>query len=202
MIGMSFARAASREIEKEIKSHAGRMRKVGTRTVNKTAAQAKTFASRDMRQTMNLKASRVNQVISVRRSKQGQQISSLRVRRRGVPAVYYQGWRAEKTVRGRRTRTTQRSTSLLKRGGGKGGVTVKFSKDKSPVHFPSGFVAVLPNGHLGLFVRKGQNSLPIKEIMGPNVQAVFTDNMSIYVRHGQAIMMRIYNREIDYEFRR
>lgn len=208
---LQLNRIASRALEKEIKTHAGRMRKAATRAVNKTAAQSKTFASRDIRQTLNLPAKRVGNVIGIRRASKGKLTSRLQVRKRGVPAVHYRGWKAVKTFRGRRTSTGAKKTKLLKRGGGGGGVTVKFRNDKGPARFPSGFAAVMPSGHFGLFVRKGkkrkmkrgryagQVRQPIVEIFGPSVQNLFSERLPRYVRNGEGRLQRIYESEVAFE---
>jgi hypothetical protein len=81
------------------------------------------------------------------------------------------------------------------------GVSVKVWKDKSAVRFKHAFFAVMPNGYVGLFERRGRRRLPIDELMGPYLSSIYekTPGLAYEVETTSAErLLRELQHEVDY----
>jgi Prophage minor tail protein Z (GPZ) len=128
------------------------------RALNKTADQVKVAASREVRSAgYNLKASTIKQALKVRHASQGNLTATVVATGRPIPLIQYA---ARQTAKG---------------------VTVSVKKGRKLV--AGAFIATMPGGHRGVFVREpgghhkkvrrgaktGWHQLPIRELFGPSV---------------------------------
>jgi hypothetical protein len=124
------------------------------RALNKTADQAKTRASREIRKAgYNLKAADVKAAINVKRASAGNLTASVVAKGRPIPLIKFEA----------------RATGQ--------GVSVRVQKGRKLI--AHAFIATMPNGHRGVFERvnkthvkyKGQwrKDLPIKQLFGPGI---------------------------------
>jgi len=189
MIGASSVRKATRQLEKEIKSHALKLEKAGVRALNKTATSVRQASSVEVRQTLNIKASFVKRLLVIRKARRGQMRSSIESSYEKVPVIQFGGVRQTKK-----------------------GVSVRMRKDKPRKTFSGAFIAKMPNGHTGVFRRslsagkrsKGRPStsspnLKITEIHGPTVQGIFADKTDKILLIGNPILEKNINRELEFE---
>lgn len=118
--------------------------KVITRTMNKTADQARTAATKKIREEYNIKASRVHEGIST--TKATWQRPEVIIRARGrTPGL--QHYDARQTTRK--------------------GVTVKVKGVRKTIK--GGF---MPKAIIGIYKRKGKERLPIKRLFGPSLPSM------------------------------
>ena len=139
--------------------------KAGVRALNKVAAQAKTAASREIRAAgYNMKAARIKDRITVRPATAGNPVAIVRCSGRPIPLVEF----------------SARET--------KAGVTVSVKNGRKAIK--GAFIATMPSGHRGVFVRVGKahkkmmvrgkaawHGLPIKELYGPAIPDAFGNDV-------------------------
>jgi hypothetical protein len=127
------------------------------RALNKIAAQAKTAASREIRAAgYKLKVSEIKKGLSITRASSGQLVAKVIASGRPVPLIHY-GARQVGS-----------------------GVSVDVLHGRKIIS--GAFIATMPSGHKGVFVRVGKthkkvskngrslwSGLPIKELFGPTV---------------------------------
>ena len=135
--------------------------KATVRALNKVAAQAKVQAAREIRDAgYNVKISAIKNTISIARANKDLLVATVKSTGRPIPLINY-GARQTKQ-----------------------GVSVQVKHARKTI--PHSFIAVMPGGHKGVFVRVGaghkrvtnngrliQSGLPIKELYGPSVPAAF-----------------------------
>jgi hypothetical protein len=127
------------------------------RALNKTATQVRTRASREIRAAgYNLKAADVKKALTIKRASSGELVASVIAKGRPIPLIKYG---ARQTARG---------------------VSVQVMKGRKVI--AHAFIATMPNGHTGVYVRTGAghtkvvrngkaswHGLPIEELFGPSV---------------------------------
>ncbi|WP_233872455.1 phage tail protein [Paraburkholderia adhaesiva] len=128
------------------------------RAVNKTATQARTSASRDVRkQGYNLRASTIRKALALRRANPAKPAATLRATGRPVPLIDY-GARQTKN-----------------------GVSVRVKNGRTVLRHA--FIATMESGHKGVFERVSKTAhrrvskngktywsgLPIRELFGPSI---------------------------------
>jgi hypothetical protein len=119
--------------------------KVGQRAVNRAATAAQTELSRQVRQTVNLRASVVKDAVSVRRASGSTASAQLTVKYKRV------------ALRAYGPRQTQK------------GISVRVFKEGPLVTIKSGFIVESLNKQA--FIRVGNQRLPIKLLTGPSVRS-------------------------------
>lgn len=72
-----------------------------------------------------------------------------------------------------RLRITGKAIPLIKLPSKQTPAGVVVMTGKGSLHFPSGFIATMPSGHRGVYMRKRRQRLPIKEMYGPSLQREF-----------------------------
>lgn len=134
------------------------------RALNKTAAQARTGAVRAVRASgYNIKASAIRRSFRIERATPSRLAVTLRATGAPVPLINYGAVQTKKGVN----------------------VRVKNGSDT----FRHAFIATMPNGHKGVFERKGtehkrvtkggrsyESGLPIRELYGPSIPDALTND--------------------------
>ena len=179
-MGFSLSLPASL-LSKEIDEVAKKTKRAGVRALNKTATQGRNIAQRETRKVINVKAARIKQVYRIIRARNNQSvpIARIEVRYKRFPLIFFNGVRQTKK-----------------------GVTVKMRKDRGRKLFKSAFITTVKSGHKGVFWRKGKKRLPIKELIGPNPQAIFVEKLNAIEKQSIEKLSVIYNRELDFIFGR
>lgn len=86
------------------------MRRAFTQAVNRAAQKARTFASRRIRENLNLKAKRVNRDLRVQKAGRGRTTAWIRISRRAVGLVNFGAKQTRKGVTFKKERGGQRQT--------------------------------------------------------------------------------------------
>lgn len=148
--------------------------------INRTADSTRTEASRLIREEYNIKSARLNQYLKVEAKASGTKLSATIIGRgRGLALSYFDAKQAgvmAKTLRigsnkikslvnKKGNRYGGAVTALVKLAGGRKNVTGKY--DNKP------FLAQTKSGHIGVWVRKGKETKPIEQLIGPGVGGLF-----------------------------
>jgi len=146
-----------RGITADLTRYVGEQQKAVVRALNKTAEQARTAASQEVRSAgYNIKASAVKKSFTIKRAVKGNLVVVLKATGRPIALINY----------GAR--------------GTKAGVSVQVKAGRTVLRHA--FMATMPNGHRGVFERVGKThkvvqrngkkvrtGLPIKELFGPSI---------------------------------
>jgi len=83
------------------------------------------------------------------------------------------------------------------------GISYK-NNSRGRISIPHAFLATMKNGHLGVFMRKGQERLPIKELMGPSLPKVFSNDVILKAmeRIAKERWMQVFQHELEYELKK
>jgi len=197
MLAMSFAKSASRAIEKEINGHAKKIEKASIRALNKTAKTGVTIASKIIRKTVNVKARHVKKSLRIDRAKKGRQIAKIQSIYKGIPLSQYAT--ARKTLKG---------------------VSVQMTKGKPRKLFKGAFEATMPKSrtdqegqHTGYFFRYGPKRKvgkgryagsnirrqAIKELYGPSIHSIFGAKINDIMMFCDVVLEKNLDHEIEYE---
>jgi hypothetical protein len=150
-------RADVKGVTASLTRYVGEQQKAVVRALNKTAQQARTAASQEVRSAgYNIKASAIKSSFSIDKASRGKLVAVLRATGRPVALINY----------GARQ--------------GKSGVSVQVKASRTVLRHA--FIATMPNGHRGVFERTGKQhkmvmrngkarrtGLPIKELFGPSI---------------------------------
>lgn len=122
--------------------------------LNRTATQARTRSSQLVREGYNIKKSDLDKNIGIRRATEKKLEAALK-------------------VSGRRPKLMQfGAKGSIPSKPGTTGVSVEVTKGRRLIVAAS-FLAVMPSGHKGVFIRKTTKRLPIQELTGPSVPQMF-----------------------------
>ena len=129
--------------------------------LNKVAAQAKTSAAKEIRAAgYNMKAAAIKKQISIKRAVRGNAVAIVKCSGRPIPLIQF----------------SARET--------KSGVSVSVKHGRKLLK--GAFIATMPTGHEGVYVRVGNqhkkingkwHGLPIKELYGPSIPAAFGNDI-------------------------
>lgn len=150
-------RADVRGITSSLTRYIGDQQKAVIRALNKTAEQARTAASQEVRSAgYNIKASAIKKSFSIKRASSGNLVVTLKATGRPIGLINY-GARQTKS-----------------------GVSVQVKSGRKVLRHA--FIATMPSGHKGVFERTGKQhkkvirngkilrtGLPIKEMFGPSI---------------------------------
>lgn len=118
------------------------------RALNRTATTVRAEAVKRIRERYNLKAAAVRKQIRINRARRGRLVSEVLVSGRHIPLYDF-------------------AARQVKRG-----VTVRVTKQRKEVK--GAFIATMPGGHVGVFVRRGKSRLPIRELFSISLPQAFT----------------------------
>ncbi len=140
-------KADTKGIVASISRYAEDQKKAIVRALNKTADQARTAASQEVRAAgYEIKASAIKKSFSIQRANAGRLVVTLKSTGQPIALVNYSARQ------------------------NKGGVSVNVKTGRQTLSHA--FIATMRNGHKGVFVRtggKGAKRLPIKELYGPSI---------------------------------
>lgn len=161
-------------ITNKLRASARQSEQAASRALNRTAARVRTYAAREIRTAgYNIKANAIKRNISIQRANPGLLVAVVRAVGKPIPLIDY-GARASK----------------------RSGVTVSVKNGRHVLRHA--FIAVMPNGHRGVFQRIGAarervsgivarrirgsgdkraGRLPIAEMFGPGVPQAFANSV-------------------------
>lgn len=163
--------------------------KATVRAINKVADQVKVQAAREIRDAgYNLKIARIKRSIAIRRASASQLVAAVKASGRPIGLIDYG---AKETKRG--------------------GVSVQVKNGRKTLK--DAFIATMPNGHRGVFFRKGSghkkmmtrgkpswHGLPIEELFGPSIPTAFMNQVvqDALVAAARDKFPAIFQHEVDY----
>lgn len=165
MISISVKLDISRALAKCDRISADVKDKAIVRAVNKTAAQVKVQSAREVRDAgYNLKIAQIKKAIQLKRAGKSDLVAVLKATGRPIGLINY-GARQTKA-----------------------GVSVQVKNGRKLIK--GAFIATMPNGHQGVFIRKGVghkkivvggkarwSGLPIEELFGPSIPSAFMNKV-------------------------
>jgi hypothetical protein len=144
--------------------------------MNKTLGKTRTQLIRTVREKLNIKAEEVRDRLTLVKASPSHLVATIRVKRKAIPLTKYAP---------RQTRT---------------GVSVSIWKSKGRQTLAGAFMARMPTGHVGVYLRKPDwrhklvgieegrkiyHGLPIRELFGPAVVAVVSSDPEILKKLGE-----------------
>ena len=175
-LALKYSKKAFTAMKKDVHSHSAKLKRAGSRALNKTAVSGRKITVDEVRKEINIKAGAARKQVSLRRSRPSTLKSVLLVKHKPIPLAAYAGVRQTKK-----------------------GVSVQMMKSKPRKLFKGAFIATMPSGHRGVYRRKGKGRLPIQELYGPNVQSVFVEKVLLIQDKTLPVLEKNLDHEIRYE---
>ena len=148
MLEIRFDDDKLKKLQKELKGIPRALPKVMSRGLNRTATSARTQISRSLSKRIGLKIKDVRDKLTLKRAT-------------------YSNWRSAVKIGGKQFGLIKFGARQTKKG-------VSYKWERKRVLIRHAFIAIMPTGHRGVFMRKGPARLPIKEMKGPSLSQVFT----------------------------
>ena len=190
-LAVTAIKAAHRAIAADMKRQARDLRRGAARAINRTAVTTRKQASQRIRKTLNVKASKIKDRLNIVRANSNRLTGAVQSKRKPLRVSDFNGVRQT----------------------GKG-VTVRMRKDKPRKLFRGAFLATMKSGHRGAYMRKpggfrrtrgrphtSSPNLPLLELLGPNDQTIFGENLDDLVRLSDDLLQERLQREIDWALR-
>jgi len=175
-LALKYSKKAFKAMKNDVHSHSAKLKRAGSRALNKTATTGRKISVKEVRNEINIKAGAARKQIGIRRARPLNLKSVLLVKYKPIPLAAYAGVRQTKK-----------------------GVSVQMMKSKPRKLFKGAFIATMPSGHKGVFLRKGKGRLPIQELYGPNVQSVFVEKTMLIEDQSLPVLEKNLKHEIAYE---
>lgn len=83
---------------------------------------------------------------------------------------------------------------------GRTSVKAAVKRDESQVELQKGFTAQMPNGHIGVYERKGDSSYPIKQFYGPSVPRMAEN--TVVIKTVEDRVNEVINKRMEHELDR
>lgn len=170
--------------------------------LNKTAAQAKTEASKLIREEYNLPASTVSKNLIVTTKAYGDKMEAvISGFKRGMALSYY-GAKQTGVIANKKTfGFTRRAKN------GRGGlvsVEVKRGGRKTVSGEPKPFITKFKSGHIAVVQREDKRSYPIKQMLGPGISMLFGSKkiMNATKKIINDKFNDIFNHELEYRLKK
>ena len=83
---------------------------------------------------------------------------------------------------------------------GRTSVKAAVKRDESQVELQKGFTAQMPNGHIGVYERKGDSNYPIKQFYGPSVPRMAEN--TVVIKTVEDRVNEVINKRMEHELDR
>ena len=163
------------------------LRSAAARSLNRAATTVRQEATTRIRETLNLKSSDVKNAIQIDKASAREDLLTMKATlipdRHGIPLVAF----------------SPREKTIKTKDGKKTGVTVKVKTERKLV--VGAFLATMPNGHVGIFKRRGKSRLPIKEAFSTSVADIFKnkDFLDSLKAFSRQVFEQNFTRELKYQ---
>ena len=129
--------------------------RIMSRALNKTATAARAEIVRKIAGEIKLKQKTIRENIKLNRATFRHWLAAITISSKKIPLIEFGGRQLKSGV----------SYQISRTGGRK---KILYDPETNRV-----FIAVMKSGHRGIYERRGPGRLPIRELMGPNIQSVF-----------------------------
>ena len=148
------------------------------RALKRGTKAAKTISNRVVAKDMGIKASDVRSRIRIEEPTAQTLSGKLRANLKRIPLIKF-GARGPEPSRGRGRGVTYK---------GQGGGRKRHAR---------AFISTMGAEHRGVFERKGEGRLPIKQLYGPSIGRVFDEHRKEIMDRGEEQVLTEFNRQID-----
>jgi uncharacterized alkaline shock family protein YloU len=150
-LGVEYDRRKLARLERTLSGVRNGVPRVMSRAINNVASRARSEIVERIQQQTGIKSSAVKKAVGLLKASKRFWSARIRITGRGMPLIWFSA---------RQTRK---------------GVTYKISDADGRELQPSAFIARMPNGHRGVFMRLFSRRLPIVEQYGPSIPQLFED---------------------------
>ena len=159
-ISVTIDQAQMNRLKRTLRAVPGGLKRVIPPAINKTATQGRTRAARRISKASGIKVGDVRKRIAIRRATRVRWAAALHLSKKRLPLILFS---ARQTV--------------------SRGVTYRLGGAKRS-RVPHGFIAIMPSGHRGVFMRAWQGDkrvgrLPIQEQMALSVAGVYSKGQQV-----------------------
>jgi hypothetical protein len=189
-----------------------KVRQAANSALNKTASQAKTQVSKQIREEYNIPANKLNQFLRISSRARGNVMEAvISGIGRGLALAVFGAVQAGVQITKRGMRYTKNAIAAGRLAyskvgwytgiaGGQVTVEVKKGSRKPVTGDPKPFMTRTKSGHIGIFQREGESRLPIKQLLGPGIALLFGSKkiMDNTVKFINEKFKQIFEHEIDY----
>ena len=158
------------QLQTDLEQLPSRLQRAMVRSLNRGITSGRAFMVAEIARDTGLRAKDVREAIRIRHATAQSPEARLSASTKRLPLMKFRA-------------------KALKRGG------VSYRLPGSRGRHPNAFIARMPTGHEGVFVRKTRRRLPIRELFGPSIGGVFA-------RYRQAALARAtdsFHKNLDHE---
>lgn len=150
--------------------------KAGQRAINRALSAGNTQLSREVRKTVNLRASSVKEAVSLKRARGLATDGEIRVEFKSIPLKEFKPRQTNK------------------------GLSVRIFKGAALQKFPKGFIVESLNGQA--FMRVGDSRLPIKLLTGPSIRSQAEAALPAVRKRAEAVLEQRMRFEVGRQIER
>lgn len=148
------------------------------RAINRTIGSVRTVMVRLIAEDVGLKQKDVRDALRMQQASLSRPEAILAAKLKRIPLIDFQATGPEPS-----------------RGKGRG-VSYKLSGGRSRIQ--NAFIATMPSGHRGVFVRKAKARLGIREAFGPSLGHVFAKHTAAGIARGREVLVANLKHEIEF----
>jgi hypothetical protein len=135
--------------------------RVLVRALNKIGTWVHAELVRTISGAVQLQPSKVRKAIRLSKARFARLVAYVRIYNKSMPLIWFHA------------RQTAKGVSFTAPAGADWALDYKAGR-KGRLFVPHAFIATMPGGHVGVFLRRGDARLPIEELKGPSPLSVFT----------------------------
>ena len=158
MVEIKFDQAKLNAVRRQLAGFPRALPKVMSRAINRTATSARTKITSAIRDEVKIKLSAVRKSVRLRTASYGRWQADLAISPFRTPLIHFDAQRR------------------------KTGISYVINPKAGRKMIKSAFIQTMASGHRGVFRRRGKSRLPIVELFGPSVGAVFEETPAIAAR--------------------
>jgi hypothetical protein len=161
-----------------LQGRADKLNRSMVRAINRTIGSVRTVMVREMSRDLGLKSKDVRDALSFRQASLARTEAALGARLKRMPLIDFKATGPEPSH-------------------GKGrGVAYKLSGARDRIE--NAFIATMPSGHRGVFVRKAKARLAIRELFGPSLGRVFAKYRPVGIARGREVLVSNLQHELAF----
>lgn len=164
------------DVQRAMQENKRRFPKAVRRALNRAATSARLFAVSNIAKKYRLKSGVVRSRLKIQQATETRMTSTVYAAGRPLRLIHFPH-RGPRPSRGR----------------GRGVVAMN-----GTVQYPHAFIATMPNGKEGIFLRTGRNRLPIEQLYGPSYPELFAEFMDGAKARGEEALEKNLASELNF----
>lgn len=161
-----------------LQARSAKLQTAMVRAINRSIGSVRTVMVRSIADDVGLKQKDVRDALRMQQASLSRPEAVLAAKLKRIPLIDFKATGPEPS-----------------RGKGKG-VSYKLSGGKNRI--ANAFIATMPTGHRGVFVRKAKARLGIRELFGPSLGHVFAKYREQGIARGREVLVSNLQHELDY----